>query len=601
MTRSGKAALAIIIILILVSLSYYYFFILVEEDRAVEPAPEFKFYDSEEFISSQDPQPISLKSFRDSMVLLYFIDTLETNTTEQDNVTSRIHNDYPDVVIITIDIFGESKSMNSLNTYKIDSGYDWYFTLDDGKIAKAYDIVFIPTVIIIDEDGYGTYIEEKYVDYDELSENLDKTISKTAEHINVGLLPGVQKAPDFSETDIDGRSIKLSDFRGKVVLLDFMSLTCTSCKQAEKVLKEIHKDFDEKDLIIISIDIDPTDSVDALKDHRAKEGLNWSIVRDPGDLKLKYHVTEIVKIMLIDKKGYLVYEHIGAPSRDDLKNEIEDAKAGKSAAIEIEELSIYIFAVLMGIGTFFSPCSFPMLPGYMSYYLQKDLGLQTQNTAASEESKTNKRKKGTVKRALASGSVSAVGIVLVFTIISVIALIVGEQVIKPYIPILGPIVGVILLVLGGLMMTNLQYNKIIQPFQNLYRNMAERLKRSKLEEGEETTSNSASPTDESGSYYSGLFTYGIGYGAAAAACTAPLFIGLIFNLLILPIQEGALVLTIYILSMVILMISVTVAISVAGQSSVQKLSAYTGHIKKFGGIVLFAAGVYLIWFWYASL
>ncbi|UCH90080.1 MAG: cytochrome C biogenesis protein, partial [Thermoplasmata archaeon] len=56
------------------------------------------------------------------------------------------------------------------------------------------------------------------------------------------------------------------------------------------------------------------------------------------------------------------------------------------------------------------------------------------------------------------------------------------------------------------------------------------------------------------------------------------------------------VLFLYIISMVVLMIAVTVAIAILGQSAVQKLASYTGAIKKFSGIVLIIVGIYLIVF-----
>jgi cytochrome c-type biogenesis protein len=260
----------------------------------------------------------------------------------------------------------------------------------------------------------------------------------------------------------------------------------------------------------------------------------------------------------------------------------------------------------MGIGTFFSPCSFPMLPGYMSYYLQKDMAMQAGNGDSAEvkegekDEDARRKKKRVMKRALASGTISSIGIVVVFATIGVLVLFAGAAV-KPYISSLGPIVGVIIIVLGGLMLTNLQYNKIIQPFQNIYRSISDR-KSKKKEGGADSNQVSSGPGTSEKGYYAGLFTYGIGYGAAAAACTAPLFIAIVTQALLqLEFFQGALVLFLYILSMVILMIVVTAAIAVIGQSAVQKITAYTGHIKKISGFVLILAGIYLIWFWYTSI
>ncbi|UCH89970.1 MAG: redoxin domain-containing protein [Thermoplasmata archaeon] len=608
MGKGRKAALAIIIVIILVSLSYYYFFILPEDDVPVERAPDFEYYDLDEFLSPLiEEVPRNLSELRGSVVLLTFTDYSDAESMDQNNVTAEVYENYPDVDILTVDALVSEKGTTGLKNIRADYSFNWSFTFDSGgTIREKYDIVTLPTVIIIGKDGYGTFKAERVVEYAELSTNLDSALAGSAERINVGQLPGVKKAPDFELTDVNGEPLNLKDYRGKVLLLDFMSINCVSCKQAEKVLKDVYKKYDRDELEIVSIDIEDTE--EEIRDHWDDHDIEWRVARDPGDMALKYHVTDIVHLVLIDKKGYLVYEKVGAPSKNELQNEIDDAIAGRSAPIELVEISFYLFAVLMGIGTFFSPCSFPMLPGYMSYYLQKDLAKQVKAEGAEKEAETEeerrKKRKASIKRAMASGTISAFGIVLVFTLIGVLVLLAGTAV-KPYISQLGYIVGIILLVLGALMLTNLQYNKIIQPFQNMYRSITE--KRSKKKEGEgegdgESGEPSGAPVESSKGYYAGLFTYGVGYGAAAAACTAPLFIAIVTQALLqLELLEGIIVLFLYIISMVVLMIAVTVAIAMLGQSAVQKLASYTGAIKKFSGIVLIIVGIYLIVFYYLSL
>jgi cytochrome c-type biogenesis protein len=607
----SKALFAIIIIFILAAASFYFVFLKDEDDVKLERAPDFTFYDSEDFITSEQPEEFKLSSLRGSPIILIFNDIFDENLTEQNNIIRDIKGNYTDTSVISIDIHSSGKNLYDVQEYKENNGFDWYFTVDDSSIdstpiAEKYIIVKIPTVIIIDEAGYGVYKQEREVTYSELSAQLDKVISGEAKRLNVGKLPGVQTAPNFSVTDVYGTQLNLTDYRGKVLLIDFMALWCTSCKQVEKMLHDIVDDFDEEEFAVLSIDIDPTESESDIRSHWEEEGHEWNVAKDTDDLKLKYHVIDIAKVMIVDKKGYIVYEHVGAPSESELKSEIEDAIAGKSNPIELAEISFYALAIFMGIGTFFSPCSFPMLPGYMSYYLQKDMAMQAGNGDSAEvkegekDEDARRKKKRVMKRALASGTISSIGIVVVFATIGVLVLFAGAAV-KPYISSLGPIVGVIIIVLGGLMLTNLQYNKIIQPFQNIYRSISDR-KSKKKEGGADSNQVSSGPGTSEKGYYAGLFTYGIGYGAAAAACTAPLFIAIVTQALLqLEFFQGALVLFLYILSMVILMIVVTAAIAVIGQSAVQKITAYTGHIKKISGFVLILAGIYLIWFWYTSI
>jgi cytochrome c-type biogenesis protein len=607
----AKALFAIIIIFILAAASFYFLFLKENGEIKLERAPDFTFYDSEDFITSEQPTEMKLSNFRGSPIILIFNDIFDENLTELNNIIRDIKGNYTDTSVISVDIHSSGKNLYDVQAYKENNGFDWFFTIDDSSIedtpiADKYIIVKIPTIIIIDETGYGVFKEEREVTYLELSAELDKVNSGEAEQINVGKLPGVQTAPGFSVTDVYGKQLNLTDYRGKVLLLDFMALWCTSCKQVEKMLHDIIDDFDEDEFAVLSIDIDPTESAEDIRSHWEEEGHSWNVARDTDDLKLKYHVIEIAKVMIVDKNGYIVYDHVGAPSEDELKSEIRDAIAGKSNPLELAEISFYALAIFMGIGTFFSPCSFPMLPGYMSYYLQKDLAMQKENGDSTEvknserDEDVRRKKKRVMKRAIASGTISSIGIVVVFATIGLLVLFAGAAV-KPHITNIGPVVGVIIIVLGGLMLTNLQYNKIIEPFQNLYRGISERRGKKKGEVVDSDQMSSGPGTSERG-YYAGLFTYGIGYGAAAAACTAPLFIAIVTQALLqLEFFQGALVLFLYILSMVILMIVVTAAIAVVGQSAVQKITAYTGHIKKISGFILILAGIYLIWFWYTSI
>ena len=63
---------------------------------------------------------------------------------------------------------------------------------------------------------------------------------------------------------------------------------------------------------------------------------------------------------------------------------------------------------------------------------------------------------------------------------------------------------------------------------------------------------------------------------------------------------GIVILVLYTASAALLMLGVTIAIAYFGAGSAQKLSKHTETIKKISGFVLIAAGVYLIWFYFAA-
>ena len=63
----------------------------------------------------------------------------------------------------------------------------------------------------------------------------------------------LEVAPDFTITDIDGKEFTLSNYRGKVVVLDFFAIECPGCVDEIPHLKALQGEFGE-DLVIIAID-----------------------------------------------------------------------------------------------------------------------------------------------------------------------------------------------------------------------------------------------------------------------------------------------------------------------------------------------------------
>ncbi|UCE73595.1 MAG: redoxin domain-containing protein [Methanomassiliicoccales archaeon] len=393
----------------------------------------------------------------------------------------------------------------------------------------------------------------------------------------------IEEAPDFTLADIDGNTFNLTDFRGQVVLLDMMSIPCESCKIVEKDLKDIYPEYKDE-VVFISIDILADDTDEMLRDYRVSHDIEWTIARDTDEIILKYSSEAIPKIVIIDADGYATYEHTGTTDKSELKSELDRAISGEAQAISITEASLFSLAIFAGIASFFSPCAFPMLPGYIAYYLRKDVEAGG---------------KIPMKRAALSGTISATGIIIVYLIIGIIMVFAGTS-IEEYTAFFTLIVGIILIALGVLMFTPLQYWKIVRPFQNLWARLKGLgKKKSKEKEGKETDSITTGASEPG--FYSGLFLYGLGYGAAAAGCTAPLFIAVVLAAMAIgSFLMGILILILYTVTAALLMLAVTMAIAYFGAGAAQKLSKHTEKIKKISGAVLVVVGVYLIWFYLAA-
>lgn len=132
-----------------------------------------------------------------------------------------------------------------------------------------------------------------------------------------------QKAQDFTLTGIDGEEFKLSENFGKVLILDIMTTTCPACISEMEHLRGIYQGYSSEDVMIITIDIDRSDSNSDLVAFRSDYGENWTFARDTDDVENKYRVSYIPTIVIIDRNGIIRYWGAGELSEQKLSEEID--------------------------------------------------------------------------------------------------------------------------------------------------------------------------------------------------------------------------------------------------------------------------------------
>ena len=398
-------------------------------------------------------------------------------------------------------------------------------------------------------------------------------------------------APDFTLTDINGNNFTLSQYRNSaVVVVEFTALSCSECQIVEQSLQSLTTTYNQTgpgNVRIISVFIEPQfgDTIPRLKDYQAKNNVSWTMAQDTPSLAVStsYGINQIPTVITIDKQGHPVYDVSGAQTTSDLRSSIASALSGHSTAISIVTVSVFGLAAVAGVSTFFSPCAFPMFPGYMSLYL----GLNTTSAGSQTGSGTYR---GAARRALLAGSVSSLGMMIVFLLIGV-ALLLAASVVGVYIPYFLIVVGVVLVGLGLLLFTNLQYWRIVRPFQALW---------SRIRGRDPSMQGVASPPTDGKGFYLKLFGYGMGYAAAAAGCVAPVIFSAIVAGMALGLLSGIVSILIFSLTAAFLMILITVMLAIAGRRYINLLKAYTPLIKKVSAAVLVVVGAYLIYFYYVA-
>ncbi len=116
---------------------------------------------------------------------------------------------------------------------------------------------------------------------------------------------GVGPAPEFTLDTLDGGTLSLSSFRGKVVLLNFWATFCPNCVDDMPKLNALYNKLSPRGLRIIAVSADS--STRRLKGFLEDHPLGFIVLQDDGlTVSHKYHVFSTPTTFLIDKRGDII-------------------------------------------------------------------------------------------------------------------------------------------------------------------------------------------------------------------------------------------------------------------------------------------------------
>jgi peroxiredoxin len=111
-------------------------------------------------------------------------------------------------------------------------------------------------------------------------------------------------APDFALTDSSGKTVKLKDFRGKVVLLDFWATWCHGCKQEIPWFSEFEKAYRRKGLAVVGISMDEG-GWKVVKPFLTETHVPYRMLLGDDATAQRYGIETMPDTFLIDRKGRL--------------------------------------------------------------------------------------------------------------------------------------------------------------------------------------------------------------------------------------------------------------------------------------------------------
>lgn len=135
---------------------------------------------------------------------------------------------------------------------------------------------------------------------------------------------GRKAAPDFTLTDANGQSVKLSDYRGKVVLLDFWATWCGPCQIEIPWFMDFQKEYKSKGLEVVGVSMDE-DGWQAVKPYIAEKKINYRILLGNDTVSELYGgLDALPTTFLIDRNGKFAFNaHVGLASKNEFLSEIQ--------------------------------------------------------------------------------------------------------------------------------------------------------------------------------------------------------------------------------------------------------------------------------------
>jgi len=130
-------------------------------------------------------------------------------------------------------------------------------------------------------------------------------------------------APAWELKDLEGKTVKSSDFKGKVVILDFWATWCPPCRAEIPHFVDLQKTYGDKGLTVIGVSLDEG-GPKVVKEFSQKFKVNYPMVMGNDKIVSDYGGVEgIPTTFVIDRQGRIVNKHVGYADKETFEKEIK--------------------------------------------------------------------------------------------------------------------------------------------------------------------------------------------------------------------------------------------------------------------------------------
>ena len=391
----------------------------------------------------------------------------------------------------------------------------------------------------------------------------------------------------------------LNEHRGSIIILDMLAHDCSNCHAVQAHIEDKMDEWHEmanssgKTLKIFGYGSYYYESLDYLNESSGAYTvplyptgigsaeaaiLEDGTTTDPVRLFTTGGTGQIPVVMILDEEGYIIEtQATGTPAdkwrgfegvlETALTEDMEETFGSRIGWEEPETsfTAVFVLGLILSILVYFSPCAFPVLPGFISYYLS--LGAREDELIAQEKLKTR------MPSSFNIGVLSGLGMWTFFGIIGIVALLMGEAFAKSgIIHYIAIFIAILLIVLGSMMLLGITSHVMgfVQKWVDKY---------------------STTEADDTFTPRRNMYLYGIGYAAASIDCTAAAVLPFVVFLSTLGTSAIAFGIAGLMVGLLVLMVAVTMLVGMGRQVMINFLRRATGHIKMIGSWMMIMAGV----------
>ncbi|NQU17047.1 MAG: TlpA family protein disulfide reductase [Candidatus Saganbacteria bacterium] len=135
--------------------------------------------------------------------------------------------------------------------------------------------------------------------------------TKSGQGGKINMIEESKQAPEFTLTDLEGNSVALSSFKGKVVFLNFWATWCPPCRAEMPSMQKLNDLMKEKDFVILAVDVGERKA--GVSSFVLKNKYTFKVLLDSDhEVSTDYKVAGIPTTLILNKEGKIVLREVGS-------------------------------------------------------------------------------------------------------------------------------------------------------------------------------------------------------------------------------------------------------------------------------------------------